>query len=198
MAGYGRELIEKNFNTEKEKWRRIVKNYARAYDDSMVYYMDIESNINYFNNIQENINTFKSNIRGIFNWIDRETETTALKKVSNKLENLSNNISLDETKGIKDKIRVASEEVYNEYLKSFQDNYRDIDRYIETVEQDLSRANTLEKKIESEECTDDDKLEYKSRLNDILSRCSSMVNKIRNANSLNEKILEKGLKKRNI
>lgn len=191
---YSMDFMKQIFVDQKSRKTKMDDKIAKIYNESLIYSQDLVNNEVSFKKIDSSISEFKNNISSLLRWSDSVTTTIVNKDVYSELNSLYGSITADWTTSIKEKIKIASEEVYDEYLRKYKENYLNFDRRVESVEQGLDRAERLENKIK-DEVLEEEKEKLKSRKETILSDCQRNIDAMRDANLANRELREKGLEK---
>lgn len=165
-----------------------------TYTESMIYQQDIVGTNPSFEKISGSISDLKNMVSNIIAKTSGSDTTIVNNDVDSALRSFSGSIDVNKASGIQSKIKVASEEVYNEYYQNYKNVYYNYDRAVESALQGISRAKNLESKMKDiEDLEEKEKIE--SRIKSIISDCDRSIKVIENANSSASEILEKGLKK---
>lgn len=191
---YSMDFMKQIFADQKSRKTKMDDKIAKIYNESLICSQDLVNNEVSFKKIDSSISEFKNNISSLLRWSDSVTTTIVNKDVYSELNSLYGSITADWTTSIKEKIKIASEEVYDEYLRKYKENYLNFDRRVESVEQGLDRAERLENKIK-DEVLEEEKEKLKSRKETILSDCQRNIDAMRDANLANRELREKGLEK---
>lgn len=188
------------------------KKVATSWDESMFYSKDVLSTQGYISMIDKGLNDIKGNISSIRNKINTKIESSFYNTDSD-LKTVNSKIPTSITTNLSKEIKDASKKAHDKYMNQYKNNLEEINSLLENVlasiqqhDNNTSRIDSLRREISFTNKNGEEQIKLNSlyseigllerRNEQIITKCSSLLNQIENLNNKNvTELLSKGLAK---